>query len=1398
MSGIITDSPEQAQVIHAPADDDVLVVAGAGSGKTYTMTRRILGLIDGGVPPERILGLTFTRKAASELLSRVSAAVSDRLSGGDENATRRDPSGRRRAPNAFLKPEVSTYDAFFQSIVRQYGLLVGFDRDTQPLSDAGAMNLASNVIGRHLDLLMPYDFGAFSTIVDKTLLLSHAIGNAMIGGAVDTVDEAIARIRRWDADFIRQLDKAIGQEPVPQEQPKVKVPTRRKKDTDAAFAAKRDAYRDELRQLCVWRCAALRDVTRKREVLLELVEEYEREKRRQNMAEFSDFTVAAYKLVSRFPSIWERYRRRYTHVLLDEYQDTSTTQAMLLAALFHPTDPGTFPVKASGNGVAASAVNAVGDPFQSIYAWRGASPGAFRMFQHDFGMSDDAKPYPLSVTRRNTSIVLEAANNLTMPLRLPDRRPGSSLMREVEVGELSALDDAATGTIGVLGFDTFGQEIDAVARFAREAMARYATGGSSGAAGTDDHPHVAVLFRGKNRMVEFAQGLERAGLRTLVVGHSALLERPETRDLLALLRVVADHTDSDSLMRLLATPRFGLGSQELTVLADLANRLDAQYRYRALVQAGLIDDVAAKDGWAADGGAPETDRRYMDIVRAYRDQVPHAVFLADLLSRKDLETLVRRDGRMDVRSVAAVVRAGQTLRQVQAVENHPIGAVIETAVQALNLDIDMIVSQAIAHPDKPVTPSLARAGVDPIISLVDTYTQEIIEGQNPSLRGFMAWLDSLGRVEEENAVMPDVPADVVLMTIHQSKGLEWDAVAVVGMGGGMFPSNKSRLTIMPDDRHPGGISERSGRWTPPEYHATVPTWLDDEAAVPVPVRVDAGILPRFPHDAEPGAEPSDTLGMLDDVEVIDDEIYGDMRGADIGDGMGETDPDTWYLTQSEEYGRRLLADERRLAYVALTRAKNDALLTYSRYPDAGLDPRAVTQTGGRKPNATKPSVFWTEICDSLCHRDDIVMANGPQPSEHPQGTDAPEHPSAARHDGHKGETPLAVTPQEAGLPRPDGFFAGDHAASYEHAVVEEAWRTPMESGVAHDPLPWPASLSEDVMERLRSGIDLMEREPGDVGAGANAATGSDTGAPGSDARDSLLTRARMLVSDPDLMPRSYEDDTELDSRVRRQAMRMLAQGRQSVTALQARAGASNARETRTLWRGLIRPVPHVATPAAEAGTLFHAWAERFVNAYDDDCGTGGLMTDGMPSDASADGMIADAAAPASRDLMVSELVKREQAIREGKERAAKNRHLAVWQRRLVESTWAARRPVWAERQIVAALPQLGGGIVNGKLDAVFEGGLDEHDTSKRFVIVDWKTGAKPRKPDAVAEKLLQLDWYRLLLSTIERVPLDSIDATLYYLSEPDEQARELHAAAKTEEEILAELSSGIPEQSDDD
>ena len=1362
-----TDSPEQAKVVNAPTGDDVLVVAGAGSGKTYTMTRRIINLIAQGVPAERILGLTFTRKAASELLSRVSAAVL--ADGGDE----------RFANRAFLKPEVSTYDAFFQTIVRQYGLLVGFDQNTQPLSQAGAIQLATTVVGRHMDILFEQDLGAFKTVVNGVLGLSHAIGNAMIGGSTTTMDEAIGRVRAWDQAFLAQLDIAIGDTPVPDEAPKAKVPTKNKKDTEETFAAKQEEYRAQLRDICVYKCAQLRDVTRRRETLLTLVEEYEQEKRVQNMAEFSDFTIAAFQLVSRFPSIGAAYRKRYSHVLLDEYQDTSTTQAALLSALFHVDD------------THRSAVNAVGDPFQSIYAWRGASPGAFRMLQHDFGMDATSRPFALTVTRRNSRMVLEAANNLTKPLRLPARRLSSSLMREVDVPALVNTDEAPEGTVGVLAFDTFGQEVDAVVRFAKHAIALHTPSSRDLDNGMkDNRPHVAVLFRSKGVMSQFAEALERAGLTTLVVGRSALLERPAVQDVFALLRVVSDHTDSAALMRLLATPRFSISANDLQALADTAEQVNTMCRYRALVSAGIVQEQSNKEEKPENlgiyGVTPKSgpsDAEIHAIVREYRDQVPNAVFLVDLMLRDDLAELI--DGRVSREGTKEVLRAADAIRQVQRMLGHPLPEVVREAIVALNLDIDMQLAEHMRGGQADATlaasrVALAKSPIDALLKLVDTYMQEIASQGTPSLRAFISWADSLRDVREEHAVAPDVPVDVVLMTVHQSKGLEWDAVAVVGMTDGGFPTNKgSDLRVVVDEEHLNGFQD--GVWTPPEYHETAKTWLTDPAAVPVPVRVDADILPRFPHDADVEADPIASLAALDDVELIDDEVFGSMR--EFGDGVEEVDASGWYLTQAEEYGRRLHADERRLMYVALTRAREDALMTYCAYTgESGRDPSVVPK-GSR---AAQPSNFWLEVHDALQAREHAISAQ-----------DCVERLQAAN-----AGKPMLISAQGEAIATPEGFFIGEHAAAYGDAVVGEAWQTPITQTDAAVELPWPATLSDAVHEQLSRGIDVIAADSSSLEQHQDAGP--------------LLQRAQLLVDDADLMADAASGQS-LDEAVKAKAQRVLAAGRQNVTSLQARVGGMNEREERLYWRSIIRPIPRISSPAAEAGTQFHAWAEQFINAgKPDEAVLAYEAESSMPHTGQDAGFV-------SREAMLADLAERERQCRKPSTRQpavpqptaqqsasavsaasatsissdnATESKLVAWQRRLAESSWAKRIPAWTERAIVVDVP--GVGLVNGKLDAVFIGGLDPSSTTARFTVVDWKTGRRPTKPDDITRKLAQLDMYRLLLAAVEGVELDSIDATLYYVSEPDEGLRELHARAKTKQEILTELSSGIPEQSDND
>lgn len=1349
----ITDSPEQAAVIQAPSYEDVVVVAGAGSGKTYTMTRRIITLIGQGVSPEKILGLTFTRKAASELLSRVSAAVARNQTeqGGRD--------GHSVARAAFLKPEVSTYDAFFQSIVRQYGLLVGFDQNTQPLSEAGAMQLIHTVLDKHMDQIASFNddgdgLGSFSTIARNVYALSNAISGAMIGGDCSSFDEAVARVREWDEAFVAQVAKALEDEDVPTDAPKPgKAPKQRKKESDADFEERKRAYRAQCHQLCVHNASRLADVARERDLLLDLVADYNAEKHALNMAEFSDFTIAAFQLVTRFPSIGATYRKRYTHVLLDEYQDTSTTQAALLTALFHVDD------------ARRSAINAVGDPFQSIYAWRGASPGAFRMLQHDLGHDAADRPYALTVTRRNSRMVLEAANNLTKPLRLPAKRAGSSLMREVDVPALANTDTAPEGTLGALGYATLGQEIDAIVRFAKHAIALHTPSADDTAGGRkDNRPHVVILFRSKAQMPAYEDALEQAGLTTLVVGQAALLERPEIKDIIALLHVVCDHTDSGALMRLLATPRFALGADDLQALAGIAERLNTTQRYRALVAAGIVEEKAEP-----------SDADIRATVRAYRDQVPNAVFLIDVLLRGDLPKLI--DGTLSETGAASVLRAADVIRQVQRAVGHPLPEVVRAAITALDLDIDLLLAERMRHPHGEADEndavngrdaSLATSPLDAMLSLVDTYLQEIAAQGAPSLRAFMSWVDSLRDASDDNATAPDTPVDVMLMTVHQSKGLEWDAVAVVGMRDGVFPSEQGdRLNVTMDEDHPGGMKD--GVWEPPEYHEKAHTWLEDPSAVPVPVRADADILPRFPHDATVGGDPLEALAGLDDAELIDDEVFGTLRTMPIDDMEG-VDPSQLYLTQREEYGRRLHADERRLAYVALTRARYEALLTYSGCNETSRDSRLVE--GKRK---SEPSNFWQEVRDSMngivsAAREPENLADSPIPSD-----------GLGCVDGCDSDVSLHTL----GCELPEGYFVGEHARDFEDAVVGDAWNAPLEPVSDDRTLPWPCGLTADIAGGLRSAAEQV-REVEHASVEPSKTVQSQSG-------NSLLDCAKRLVADENLMPEIVTADARddeaaaqdvFDLAVRAKGERILAVGRQNVTSLQARAGTMSERDARAYWRGLVRPIPHVASPAAQLGTRFHAWAERFIMA-----------------DAAADG-IEEGTVRSRADLIAGigmplSIPGQSQDQSQDKTRDRDDARLADWQRRLVESKWAERRPAWAERQLVVSMPELGT-IVNGKLDAVFFGGLDKTDATKRYTVVDWKTGAKPRKPEDVKEKLAQLDLYRLLLAAMEHVPLDAIDACLYYLSEPNEADRQLDASDKTRDEIIGELRNGIPEQSDDD
>lgn len=1371
-------SVEQDRVINAPTNQDVLIVAGAGSGKTYTMTRRVIQLIQSSVAPESILGLTFTNKAAAELLSRVSAEVS--------------ASGAK----SFLKPEVMTYDAFFQSIVRRYGLLVGFNQNTMPLSDAGAMEIIKSIIGKYLDnpqnhnknLNKLYDF---DTLCSDVMKLCAEISCSMIGvdaqgNTCSSVPQAVQKIREWNNEFAEHLKNVIGnkkvESPLPAKSPA--IPKYRKVKKTAGMSAedvtkisaekfkqackKYEKYWDDS---CLQLCVNLYNSCVKRDILLDLVLQFDAEKKRVNMAQFSDFTIAAYYLVTHFPSICAQYKNQYSQVLLDEYQDTSTTQAMLINTLFHAENDG------DNDGDFASSkrthVMAVGDPFQAIYSFRGASTGAFCKFEQDFNINEQNK-YSLTVTRRNSLFILKVANALTELMRGENgdnstqnasRRFSSIDDREVQVETLKPKEDAPNGTIAALFMPSQAEEIDAVVRFAQKIIEKQEKQESQGSqvSQVSREPQLAILFRSKANMPKYAEKLESAGIRTSIVGYSSLIEKPAVKDVLSLLKVVQDHSDSNSLMRLLATPRFALSTSDLGALAAIANSANTEYLYNIYSSAGLLEADLPKSQW--DSAVRNLrNKANSGEISGQVINIYGGVYLADLIMRdfstKNDQWVNQMQQKLSIRGFDAVKRLSKILHNVEGIQRNSLTNVMQAAVQALNVDIDTAVGSALKYKDfsNQIILDDMRSVLDSLNAIVETYIQEMGEWQDVSLRGLISWIDSAKNLDSQSgssvsSSSQTEPAQVVLMTVHQSKGLQWPAVAVVGLNEGAFPSNQGDSLKVDDN---GQASAR----IPIEFGASVPSAL----------RVDANILPHFPHTVTraEAMHPEKAMQSLDSVQKIFDEIKPDRIKAlcdfaeavkevdscdssDSGDFLSEEtrrvynayksqqNVDSMPFTQSEERGIQLHMDERHLMYVALTRAKFAALLT-------GSATSGDSAQSGRKRSA---SVFLNESINAIKNLNGAIEV---------QRCDSNEE--------NKTESKESEEYEEQDV---FGFIAGDDAQEF---AAEFSKIAPQSDSSSLEPtLKWPCTLSSTIEKSLIESAKLVENCDSDLESVYDSSINTNP--------KSLLYKAKIFIQDADL---TSQNDCDYSLEELAEKVNKISSGsRLNVTSLQKISKIAQNAKT-SVYNNLlacIRPIPSIPSIDANLGTKFHAWAQQFVDSAtpSESCACyewKNIVKHGISLEKT----------PENRQKVIDDF------NQSRKDSDSQSCALNQWKQRLIESRWAKRVPLAAEMPILMQIDDsaFADRIINGTLDAVFAGGLDAGDTTKLYTIVDWKTGKRPKSVEDIRLKLEQLDWYRMLLARATNVDLRCIDATLYYVSEARAENREIHALCKTRDEILSEAS----------
>ena len=508
--GIHTPTEEQSRVI-AHRLSPLLVVAGAGSGKTATMAQRVVYLVaTGQVRPDQVLGLTFTRKATAELDQRVASRLASLGAAGllPVTAPETDGTGADTADATDVgEPMIATYNSFAGTLVRDHGLRIGVDPDSALITQARSWQIVTSLLEART-LPLPNESLIHNT--SAVLVLGDALSQNLL-----TIDEAAKDLADLSEQFtalaaIKGCKTLVGKAPA---------------------------------VMTEW------------EALLDVVAELHDYKRRHGLLDFGDQIALACTIAESVPEAVAQVRAQYPAVLLDEFQDTSVAQVRLLSALF-----------------ADSGVTAVGDPHQAIYGWRGASAGALDTFHQRFNPSgtarlasgippaDAAPVLELSTSWRNDSTILDVANAVSEPLRSGVVQDGDPVGEHIAVAPLRARPVAFGLKPGIV----HGAFLQDPAEEARIVAAFLAERWSPDA-------EMAVLCRTRAQMEPIAAELERTGLPYTIVGLGGMLYVPEVADVRALLTAATDPERGDRVVRLLTG--FGIGASDLHALAGLARDL---------------------------------------------------------------------------------------------------------------------------------------------------------------------------------------------------------------------------------------------------------------------------------------------------------------------------------------------------------------------------------------------------------------------------------------------------------------------------------------------------------------------------------------------------------------------------------------------------------------------------------------------------------------------------------------------------------------------------------------------------------------------------------------------------------------------------------------------------------
>ncbi|MGW2690483.1 UvrD-helicase domain-containing protein [Streptomyces sp. NPDC001296] len=666
-------TPEQTACITAPPAPQV-IVAGAGSGKTTVMAARVVWLVGTGqVAPEQVLGLTFTNKAAGELAERVRTAL---VKAGVTDPDVIDPD------NPPGEPVISTYHAFAGRLLTDHGLRIGLEPTSRLLADATRYQLAARVL-REAPGPYPALTRSFPDLVSDLLGLDSELSEHLVRPE---------DLRAYDADLLRTLEG-------------VRLTNADLRKVPEAAAARRD--------------------------LAELAGRYRAAKRERELLDFGD-QIALSAALARLPEVGRILREEYRVVLLDEYQDTSVAQRVLLAGLF--------------GGGTGHPVTAVGDPCQAIYGWRGASVANLDDFPEHFPHADGrpATRQALSENRRSGGRLLDLANGLAEPLRA--LHAGVEALRPAPGAERD-------GQVRCALLRTHAEEIDWIA----DSLAHLVRTGTAPG-------EIAVLCRTATDFAQIQGALVARDVPVEVVGLSGLLHLPEVADLVAVCEVLQDPGANASLVRLLAGPRWRIGPRDLALLGR---------RARLLVSYARVaddDDPDRRLAAAVEGVDPSEVISLADALDTFLELPMEA-------GREDDGLPFSPDARV------RFARLATELRELRRSLADPLMDVLHRVLAVTGLEVELSASP---H-------ALAARRRETLSNFLDVAASFAANDPDATLLAFLGFLRTAAQYEKglDNA-LPGGENTVKVLTAHKSKGLEWDVVAVPGLVTGTFPSSQGR------------------------------------------------------------------------------------------------------------------------------------------------------------------------------------------------------------------------------------------------------------------------------------------------------------------------------------------------------------------------------------------------------------------------------------------------------------------------------------------------------------------------------------------------------------------------------------------------------------------------------